>query len=135
MAALVSSGAAVAPQWVVAAECAWPPRPGCAPVAAERLWLVAVTTEAAVAITGTMVAVASGPGAVVGGVIGGALASQSYGYGPGYYDDQYYDDGAVAVDAAPGGDDAVAYCTQTYRSYDPRSGTYLGNDGYRHPCP
>jgi hypothetical protein len=24
---------------------------------------------------------------------------------------------------------------QTYRSYDPRSGTYLGNDGYRHPCP
>jgi BA14K-like protein len=76
------------------------------------------------------------PGAVVGGVIGGALASQSYGYyGPGYYDDQYYDDSAVTVDAAPGGDDAVAYCTQTYRSYDPQSGTYLGNDGYRHPCP
>jgi BA14K-like protein len=24
---------------------------------------------------------------------------------------------------------------QTYRSYDPQSGTYLGNDGYRHPCP
>jgi hypothetical protein len=24
---------------------------------------------------------------------------------------------------------------QTYRSYDPRSGTYLGFDGYRHPCP
>jgi hypothetical protein len=24
---------------------------------------------------------------------------------------------------------------QTYRSYDPRSGTYMGNDGYRHPCP
>jgi hypothetical protein len=24
---------------------------------------------------------------------------------------------------------------QTYRSYDPGSGTYLGNDGYRHPCP
>ena len=27
------------------------------------------------------------------------------------------------------------YCMQRYRSYDPNSGTYLGNDGYRHPCP
>ena len=51
----------------------------------------------------------------------------------GYYDDGYYDDGAVAV--APGGDDAETYCRQTYRSYDPRSGTYLGYDGQRHPCP
>jgi hypothetical protein len=24
---------------------------------------------------------------------------------------------------------------QTYRSYDPQSGTYLGYDGVRHPCP
>ena len=86
------------------------------------------------------------PGAVAGAVIGGAIASQSYGYygGPGYayapgyypgYDEQYYDDSAVAVAPAPVGDDAVAYCMQTYRSYDPRSGTYLGYDGYRHPCP
>ena len=81
---------------------------------------------------------------VAGAVIGGAIASQGYYGGPGYYapgpayDDQYYDDGsgAVAVGPAPGGgDDAVAYCMQTYRSYDPRSGTYMGNDGYRHPCP
>jgi BA14K-like protein len=82
------------------------------------------------------------PGAVAGAVIGGALASQSYGYygGPGYYapdyyDDQYYDDGAVAVAPAPVGGDDVAYCSQTYRSYDPASGTYLGYDGLRHPCP
>jgi hypothetical protein len=85
------------------------------------------------------------PGAVAGAVIGGALATGAYGYygggpgyyGPGYYDDQYYDDGgtvAVAPAPAPGGD-AVAYCMQTYRSYDPQSGTYLGFDGYRHPCP
>ena len=81
------------------------------------------------------------PGAVAGAVIGGAIASQGYGYyggpgyyAPGYYDDQYYDDGAVAV-APGGGDDAVAYCMQTYRSYDPQSGTYMGIDGYRHPCP
>ena len=29
----------------------------------------------------------------------------------------------------------VEYCIQKYRSYDPRSGTYLGYDGYRHACP
>jgi hypothetical protein len=80
------------------------------------------------------------PGAVAGAVVGGALASGAYGYygapdyGPGYYDDQYYDGGPVAV-MPDGGDDSVTYCMQTYRSYDPQSGTYLGNDGYRHPCP
>jgi hypothetical protein len=87
------------------------------------------------------------PGAIAGAAIGGALASDSYayyggpdygyGYGPGYYDDQGYDDGgAVALVPAPvGGDDGGAYCAQTYRSYDPASGTYLGYDGLRHPCP
>jgi len=81
------------------------------------------------------------PGAIAGALIGGAIASQGYGYygGPGYYyepghyDDQYYDDDAVAP--APAGDDAVTYCMQTYRSYDPASGTYQGFDGLRHPCP
>jgi hypothetical protein len=79
---------------------------------------------------------------VAGAVIGGAIASQGY-YGspgyyapdPGYYDDQAYDDGGVAVVTGPGDDDSTAYCMQRYRSYDPQSGTYLGNDGYRHPCP
>jgi hypothetical protein len=28
-----------------------------------------------------------------------------------------------------------AYCFQRYQSYDPASGTYLGYDGDRHPCP
>lgn len=28
-----------------------------------------------------------------------------------------------------------AYCSQRFKSYDPRSGTYLGYDGERHPCP
>ena len=54
-------------------------------------------------------------------------------YAPGYYDDQYSDDGAVA--AVPAGGDDAAYCMQTYKSYDPQSGTYLGYDGQRHPCP
>jgi hypothetical protein len=82
------------------------------------------------------------PGAVAGAVIGGALASNAYYggpgyYAPGYYDDQYDNDGPVAVVQGPGGggDDTVAYCMQTYRSYDPRSGTYVGYDGLRHPCP
>jgi hypothetical protein len=80
------------------------------------------------------------PGVVAGAVVGGALASSAYYggpgyYAPGYYDDQY-DDGPVAVAPGPvGGDDGVAYCMQTYRSYDPQSGTYLGYDGQRHPCP
>ncbi len=30
---------------------------------------------------------------------------------------------------------SVEYCVRRYRSYDPRSGTYLGYDGYRHRCP
>ncbi len=60
-------------------------------------------------------------------------------YGTGYYDDGYYDNGyddggAVAVVPAQGGGDP-SYCAQRYRSYDPASGTYLGYDGQRHPCP
>jgi hypothetical protein len=69
-------------------------------------------------------------GALLGGaIIGGALASRPYGYydyGPG---PTYYYGGGY------GGGDAVAYCQQRFRSYDPRSGTYLGYDGLRHPCP
>lgn len=63
-----------------------------------------------------------------------------YGYG-GYYDDGYYDDSyayapEVTYSEAPAGSgDSVAYCQQRYRSYDPASGTYLGYDGQRHPCP
>jgi uncharacterized protein RhaS with RHS repeats len=41
----------------------------------------------------------------------------------------------VAVAPAPVEGDATAYCMQRYRSYDPASGTYLGYDGLRHPCP
>jgi hypothetical protein len=82
---------------------------------------------------------AAGVGLAAGAIIGGAIAASqpygyydpyyapAYGYGPGYGGGGY-----VAV--APGGDD-VAYCMQRFRSYDPRSGTYLGYDGMRHPCP
>ena len=43
--------------------------------------------------------------------------------------------GAIANSQARANNDAVAYCSQRYRSYDPASGTYLGYDGDRHPCP
>jgi BA14K-like protein len=87
-------------------------------------------------------------GFAAGAVIGGALASQprpyGYGYGdgaygePGYYEPAYgapagY--GGPAYGAAPGGGDDEAYCQSRYRSYDPASGTFLGYDGQRHPCP
>jgi hypothetical protein len=99
--------------------------------------------------------VGAGVAAVAAGaLIGGAIASQNQGYYPaqnqGYYpaqDQGYYpaapypvysDPGYGGYNAAPvvyNNGDPVAYCEQTYRSYDPASGTYLGYDGFRHPCP
>jgi len=37
--------------------------------------------------------------------------------------------------AAPGDQGAVADCAARFRSYDPATGTFLGYDGQRHPCP
>lgn len=31
--------------------------------------------------------------------------------------------------------DARSFCVKRFRSFDPGSGTYLGQDGRRHPCP
>ncbi len=62
---------------------------------------------------------------VIGGMIlGGMLAAPvlCYARGP-YYGPGYY------------GGDAVGYCMRRFKSYDPNSGTYLGYDGSRHPCP
>jgi hypothetical protein len=73
-----------------------------------------------------------GAGLAAGAIVGGALAAPYY-YGPEYYPGPYYPAPAY-YPAGPGGD-AVAYCMQRFRSYDPASGTYLGNDGNRHPCP
>ncbi len=36
---------------------------------------------------------------------------------------------------SPPAGDPVASCMQRFRSYDPKTGTYLGNDGQRHSCP
>lgn len=54
-------------------------------------------------------------GLATGAIIGGAIAQSQ---------------------AAPAyGGNTVSYCAQRYKSYDPASGTYLGYDGRRHPCP
>lgn len=60
-------------------------------------------------------------GLAAGAIIGGAIANSQQ---PAYYGV------APSTDA-----NAVAYCSQRFRSYDPASGTYLGYDGERHPCP
>ena len=78
-------------------------------------------------------------GALIGGAVAGGPYYGGYGYGPGYaYDDgpDYgydYAPGPVVVERSGGG--GVAYCEQRYHSYDPSSGTFLGYDGMRHPCP
>ncbi len=63
-------------------------------------------------------------GLAAGALIGGAIAAQQ---APVYA-------APAPVYAAPGGD-ARAYCMQRFQSYDPQTGTYLGYDGLRHPCP
>jgi BA14K-like protein len=67
------------------------------------------------------------PGRVAGDVVGGAIGTA----------------GAIATAPfrAPGADSYAAmgpdenYCAQRYRSFDPASGTFMGYDGRRHPCP
>jgi hypothetical protein len=73
-----------------------------------------------------------GAGFIGGALIGGALAAPYY-YGPYYYPGPYYSYPGPAY--GPGNGDAAAYCMQRFRSYDPSSGTYVGYDGLRHPCP
>ena len=91
-------------------------------------------------------------GFAAGAIIGGALAAPYY-YGRPYYPYPYYPAYAPypaypapypaypapypprAYYQAPAGGGDIGYCQQKYRSYDPRSGTYLGSDGGRHPCP
>ena len=77
-------------------------------------------------------------GLAAGALIGGAIASQNQGYYPVNSYPVYSSPGYVYSDAAPvmvNNGNAVSYCEQTYRSYDPASGSYLGYDGFRHACP
>lgn len=97
-------------------------------------------------------------GAIIGGATGAIIGSQGQARAGGYY---YYDNGCyvrrgdgawIAVDPNYCGepvvrvaprpviraepvDDDVAYCMRRFRSYDPNTGTYMGFDGIRRPCP
>ena len=62
-----------------------------------------------------------GVGAAIGlgvgaAVIGGAIAAQE-------------------AERAAAAQNAADYCMRRFRSYDPESGTYVGRDGLRRPCP
>ena len=91
-------------------------------------------------------------GVAAGVTVGSALALGGFGYDPYSYGDTYaydngpnYDPGYTVTYDQPVVDQSViigqsagvdpSYCAQRYRSYDPASGTYLGYDGLRHPCP
>jgi hypothetical protein len=65
-------------------------------------------------------------GAALGlGLLGGAIIGSQYPYyGSGYA--TYPQDGGVVSSAS---------CASRFKSYNPASGTYLGYDGLRHPCP
>ena len=65
-------------------------------------------------------------GFAAGAFLGSALAP------PPYY---YSGEPAYAYEPGYPSCSAVAYCERRFRSYNPATGTYLGYDGYHHPCP
>ena len=65
----------------------------------------------------------------VGAVIGSALAPREVVVAP---PPRPYR--PVGYRPQPWTDDWYAYCGSRYRSFNPRSGTYLGYDGYEHFC-
>ena len=60
--------------------------------------------------------------------VGPDYVGPAYGYG---YDTYDVPD-AYAVAGAEGGH--VQYCLSRYRSYDPATDSFIGYDGFRHPC-
>jgi hypothetical protein len=71
-----------------------------------------------------------GPPGYGGGPPGYGGGPPGYGGGP-----PGYAGGPPGYAGGPPAGDPVASCMQRFRSYDPKSGTYLGNDGQRHSCP
>lgn len=106
--------------------------------------LAAAATMAIAAFTWTAPAQAGGGDAVVGGAVGFALGTL---FGNATAQPRYYAPAPAPVYVAPPPAPAVvyyvpepwtpdwyAYCGQRYRSFDARSGTFIGYDGYRHMC-
>ena len=70
--------------------------------------------------------------------VGGGYYSGGAYYGGGdYYRGAYARSGGDYYRGtyARSGSGDVNYCMRRYRTYDARSGTFIGNDGRRHPCP
>lgn len=72
------------------------------------------------------------PGWLLGGIgLGYGLAYGSGYYGSGYYDNGYYDGG---YGAGGYGSRHVAWCLSRYRSYNPRSNTWVSYSGRVRQC-
>ena len=65
------------------------------------------------------------------GLLGGAIIGSQYPY----YDSGYGAGAGYASYPQNGGGESSASCASRFKSYNPASGTYLGYDGLRHPCP
>jgi hypothetical protein len=96
--------------------------------------ITAAATATGAAIAGVTAAVrslrASSADWRLGALAGAAIANSQP--APGYYG---YGGGPPACRNIYGADpNWVNYCASKYRSFDPRSGTYLASDGYRYPC-
>ncbi len=65
-------------------------------------------------------------GFTAGAILGSALSQPQ---APAYAPAPVY-----AAPPPPVYPDRNAYCASKYRSYDPRTGTYMGYDGIRHYC-
>jgi len=71
-------------------------------------------------------------GGAVAGIVDIVVDAAVSAVAPRLYNQQaYYNQPVYNQSAVPG----INYCIRRFRSYDPYSRTYLGYDGYRHPCP
>ncbi len=103
---------------------------------ADALALKKATASDVVPVWGRGFGWGFGAGLLGGAIVGGALAAPYYYGGPYYYGAPYYYPPAYEpAYPAPGYGGDPASCARRYRSYDPASGTFLGYDGARHPCP
>jgi BA14K-like protein len=107
---------------------------------------LALITPFAVVLSAAAPAKANGGDALLGGVAGFAVGTL---FGTAVAQPRYYAPAPVYVAPpppvvyqpvpvyyapAPWTPDWYAYCARRFGSFDPRSGTYLGFDGYRHLC-
>jgi hypothetical protein len=58
-------------------------------------------------------------------------AAPYYGDYGGYYDGYGFAEGGYAADS---NDEHVTWCMDRYRSYNPETDSFMGYDGYQHPC-